>query len=142
LRLAEFSPDEQTLSAAMRVVQPAQSSRLADVAIGLGRDSDALELLRTAAASGDVDAMSELVHRLDNAVEARSWVYVAQLCGSDLQRAYAIHEDGTPYDDDIGGPIYVAGGLDLPSLNASDDARAREDAGAIFRAMGRSGANG
>ena len=43
--------------------------------------------------------------------------------------------DGQEYDDDQGGPLYVAGdeGVQLESLAPSDDAMAREDAAALFK---------
>ena len=40
-----------------------------------------------------------------------TWVYLAQLMGTDLTVSdhYAIHEDGSMYYDDVGGPMYVDG---------------------------------
>ena len=135
LRLAELSRDEHTFSTALKKVAPEQAARLAEVALELGREGDALELLRTAAATGDVDAMRLLADRLRDDEEAWMWVYVAELCGHDMRRAEAIHEDGTPYDDDVGGPVFVAVEFDRPALADAADARARAQADQIFQTM-------
>ena len=49
-------------------------------------------------------------------------------------RYEAINEDGTAYDDDIGGAAYVGGdeGIDLNSLPSDADAIARQKAGQLF----------
>ena len=47
---------------------------------------------------------------------------------------YAINEDGSDYDDDVGGPAYVAGrdGVDLEPLAPAQDAAARLAAQKLF----------
>lgn len=47
---------------------------------------------------------------------------------------YAINEDGSEYDDDVGGPAYVAGrdGVDLAPLSAEQDTAARDTAQNLF----------
>ena len=49
-------------------------------------------------------------------------------------RYYAINEDGSDYDDDVGGPAYVAGrdGVDLEPLAPAQDAAARLAAQKLF----------
>ncbi len=63
-------------------------------------------------------------------------MYLSRLVGTDLTKDahYAINEDGSEYDDDVGGPAYVAGrdGVDLDSLSAEQDAVARETAQDLF----------
>ena len=46
----------------------------------------------------------------------------------------AIHEAGSDYDDDIGGPMYADGadGIELPPLPPEADARALQAACEIF----------
>lgn len=48
---------------------------------------------------------------------------------------YAINEDGSEYDDDVGGPAYVAGhdGVDLDPLSAEQDAAAKKAAQGLFK---------
>ena len=57
------------------------------------------------------------------------WVYLSRLVGTDLTQDahYAINEDGSDYDDDVGGPAYVAGrdGVDLGPLAPEQDTTAR-----------------
>src|SRR5690606_14891276 len=47
---------------------------------------------------------------------------------------YAINEDGSDYDDDVGGPAYVAGrdGIDIEPLAPAQDATARRAAQKLF----------
>lgn len=113
------------------------------VAIGaiaerMGRTSDAKHWLTLAAESGDTDAMLQLIKEYDHADLQRcwTWVYLSRLVGTDLTRDahYAINEGGSDYDDDVGGPAYVAGrdGVDLEPLSAEQDATARLAAQKLF----------
>lgn len=56
-------------------------------------------------------------------------MYLSRLVGTDLTRDahYAINEDGSDYDEDVGGPAYVADrdGINLEPLSAEQDAPAR-----------------
>jgi hypothetical protein len=54
--------------------------------------------------------------------------------GPDPRTHYAINEDGSDYDDDVGGPAYVAGrdGVDLEPLDPAQDATARLAAQKLF----------
>jgi hypothetical protein len=61
---------------------------------------------------------------------------LSQLVGTDLlaDDYRAIHEDGSDYDDDVGGPLFVDGrdGVELEPIAAQDDAIARRMALEIF----------
>ena len=100
----------------------------------MGRTSDAKHWLTLAAERGDTDAMLQLIEEHDQGDLQRcwTWVYLSQLVGTDLTRDahYAINEDGWDYDDDVGGPAYVAGrdGVDLEPLAPAQDTAARRAA--------------
>lgn len=76
-------------------------------------------------------------HCRDDLEQSWTWVYLARLLGTDLMRDeyYAINEDGTPYDDDVGGPAFVDGrdGVKLDPLDAERDAAARSAAEQRFK---------
>jgi len=115
--------------------------RVAEIAESLGRIHDVHEWLMKAAEAGDTEAMRRLIEEFDQDDLQRcwSWVYLAQLLDTDLTRDdyYAIHEDGSHYDDDVGGPMYVDGrdGIKLPPLSDDQDALARQTAKALFEKM-------
>ena len=58
------------------------------------------------------------------------------MLGRDLSQDWheAINEEGTPYDDDVGGPAYVGGvdGIELVPLAAEENGRAKEEAAQLF----------
>lgn len=116
----------------------AYPSAVAEIAERLGRVADAKHWLTVAAESGDTDAMLRLIEEHDQGDLARcwTWVHLSRLVGTDLTKNahYAINEDGSEYDDDVGGPAYVAGrdGVDLDPLSAEQDAAAREAAQDLF----------
>ena len=98
--------------------------------------------IRELAESGDIDSirtMAEIASETD-LEEAWMWQHLANLLGTDLTRSNmrAYHEGGEradeEYDDDFGGPVYVAGdeGLSLPALDAIRSHMAQELARAIF----------
>lgn len=105
-------------------------------------DDSARHWNHQAALHGDVDAMRDLIDEdgRGNLFQNWVWVYLAEYLGSDLRtstlRAY--HDGGLyadqEYDDDQGGPLYVAGdeGVQLESLSALDDSRARDAAQELF----------
>jgi TPR repeat protein len=105
---------------------------IAEIAAELGRDDAAHALLIAAAEQGDIDAMSDLVELYgeQDPVSAWKWFYVAEGLGTDLTQDHyvAIHEDGSLYDDDIGGNAFVAGygGIELPHLDAPDKDAAKK----------------
>lgn len=116
-------------------------SRVAEVAERLGRFEDAHRWLRVAAENGNIEAMLTLIESYDQAdsVHCWTWVYLAQRLGTDFTRSdyTAINEDGSPYDDDIGGPLFVGGrdAIELSPLDAKDDASARRIAEKLFDRM-------
>lgn len=112
--------------------------KVADIAERLGRMEDARHWLTIAAEAGDTGAMRRLIEEFDAGDLQRCWMwlYFAKLVGTDLTESnqYAIHDDGSPYDDDVGGNAYVAGdaGVELPPLDAERDVMARQAAQELF----------
>ena len=86
-------------------------ARVAEIAERLGKHEDCQKWLTIAAESGDTEAMRRLIEEFDhgNLIRCWTWLYLAEMVGSDLTKDeyHAIHEDGSPYDDDVGGPIFV-----------------------------------
>jgi len=123
----------------------ADPSAVAAIAERMGRAADAKHWLTVAAERGDTDAMLQLIeeHDQDDLLRCWTWMYLSQLVGTDLTKdAYhAINEDGSDYDDDVGGPVYVAGrdGIDLEPLRAEQDATARLAAQDLFEQIQRTG---
>lgn len=113
-------------------------TRVANIAERMGRLEDAKAWLTVAAKAGDTDAMRRLIDGYDSNDLRRcwTWFYFAQMLGTDFTEShcFAITEDGTDYDDDIGGPAYVAGdeGLELDRLNAEQDEGAQQEALRLF----------
>ncbi|MGZ5010557.1 MAG: hypothetical protein ACXV8U_18030 [Methylobacter sp.] len=112
--------------------------RVAEIAESLGRRQDVHNWLTKTAESGDTEAMRRLIEEFDQDDLQRcwTWIYLAQLLETDLTHDdyYAIHEDGSLYDDDVGGAMYAAGqyGVKLPPLSDAQDAWARQTAKALF----------
>ncbi|WP_061960040.1 hypothetical protein [Cupriavidus pauculus] len=119
----------------------ANSSWVADIAERMGRPEDAKKWLTEAAKRGDTEAMLQLIEDYDreNLQQCWTWVYLAELLGADLTKdAYvAIHEDGSRYDDDVGGPMFVDGrdGVKLEPMSEAQDAAARRVAHEIFEGV-------
>ena len=117
------------------------AAHAADVANHLGRRKDAWRWRTIAAQQGDTEAMRELIEGYDrlNLLQCWTWFYLAELLGVDLsaEEYAAIHENGAPYDDDVGGPMFVdgRGGVELEPLNAEQDAAARRAAAALYQAI-------
>ncbi|WP_218918028.1 hypothetical protein [Noviherbaspirillum massiliense] len=111
---------------------------VADLAQRLGRKGDAGKWLTLAAQAGDTDAMRELIDTHDAGDSSRcwTWIYLAELLGTDLTADdyHAVHEGGSPYDDDVGGAVYVdgLGGVKLAPLDVERDTLARQAAMDIF----------
>jgi hypothetical protein len=107
---------------------------VAEIAQRLGRHGDAKKWLTIAAEAGDTEAMRQLIEEYDqrDLVRCWTWVYLAKLMDVDLtmDEHYAIDEDGSPYDDDVGGTVYVGGrdGVVIDPLSAEQDATARDAA--------------
>ena len=111
---------------------------VAEIAERLDRPEDAKRWLTVAAERGEIDVMRQLIEGYDQSDLYRcwTWVYLAKLLGSDLtQDAHcAINEDGSPYDEDVGGPAFVGGheGASLDSLSAVQDVAARQAAQGLY----------
>ncbi len=111
---------------------------IAEIAQNLGRNKDQHRWLTVAAESGNIEAMRELIEGFDSKDLTRcwTWIYLSQLLGKDLtqDRYHAFHENGSSYDDDVGGPIYVDGtdGIELEPLEGNQDELAKFAAEAIF----------
>ncbi len=110
---------------------------MADLADAHGRPELAYQWLTVLAREGDVYAMRALIEdRGETPFRAWIWMHLSRLLGQDLSqdRHEAINEDGSAYDDDVGGPAYVGGddGIKLASLSAEENRRAREEAAQLF----------
>ncbi|MES2015077.1 MAG: hypothetical protein V4484_01170 [Pseudomonadota bacterium] len=123
----------------------ADPAAVAAIAERMGRSADSKHWLTVAAERGDTDAMLQLIeeHDRDDLLRCWMWVYLSQLVGTDLAKdaLRAIHEDGSDYDDDVGGTVYVAGldGVNLDRLSTEQDAAARLAAQEVFGKMQRNG---
>ncbi|SFC69651.1 hypothetical protein SAMN05216321_106121 [Cupriavidus sp. OV038] len=119
----------------------ANPSWVADIAERMGRPEDAKKWLTEAAKRGDTEAMLQLIEDYDreNLQQCWTWVYLAELLGADLTKDeyVAIHEDGSRYDDDVGGPMFVDGrdGVKLEPMSEAQDAAARRVAHEIFEGV-------
>lgn len=117
------------------------AAHAADVAEHLGRRKDAWRWRTIAAQQGDTEAMRELIEGYDclNRQQCWTWFYLAELLGTDLSEDEyrAIHEDGSNYDDDVGGPAFVGGrgGVELEPLDADQDVAARQAAATLYQAI-------
>jgi hypothetical protein len=111
---------------------------IADIAERLGRHADARSWLVAAAEAGDTDAIRRLIEDYDygDLQKCWTWLYLAELHGTDLTQDdyHAIHEDGSSYDDDAGGNMFVGGcgGVEIGSISAEQTDAARQAALAIF----------
>jgi len=106
---------------------------MADLADAHSRPDLAYQWLTVLAREGDVSAMRELIEeRNETPFRAWVWMHLSRMLGSDLSqnRYEAINEDGSEYDDDVGGPAYVGGteGIRLVPLAPEENRRAREEA--------------
>lgn len=110
----------------------------ADIAHRLGRPDDARKWMIAAAESGDINAMCNLLENCSESdlPQCWTWIYFARLLGTDLteDEYFAIGEDGAPYDDEAGGPMYADGreGYQLPALSPEADEIARASAAKLF----------
>lgn len=110
---------------------------MADLADAHGRPELAHQWLTVLAREGDVDAMRALIEdRAETPFPAWVWMHLSRLLGQDLSqdRHVAINEDGSAYDDDVGGPAYVGGddGIEIAPLAAEENRRAQEEAAQLF----------
>ncbi len=96
--------------------------------------------LETAAAAGDIEVIARLMEMTSDSapLECWTWYELGKLHGTDLAEDdyRAIHEDGSAYDDDVGGPMFAGGsdGMELPEVDESIKRLARERALQLYRA--------
>jgi len=113
--------------------------RVVEIAEDLDRLHDVHIWLTIAAKAGDINAMTRLIEEFDQDDLQRcwTWIYLAQLLKTDLTKDnhYAIHENGSHYDDDVGGNMYVGGqeGIKLPPLSEEQDILAHQNAQSIYK---------
>jgi len=121
----------------------ADPALVAEIAERLGRPDDARKWLTAAAEAGDTEAMRQLIEDYDHGDLQRcwTWVYLAELVGVDLtsDEYYAINEDGSPYDDEVGGPAFADGrdGVAIDPISEEQDATARRAAQEMFERIER-----
>jgi hypothetical protein len=114
---------------------PATVARVAD---HMGYLDAATAWLELAAEAGDIGAMRELIRdrQSNDPLKCWTWFHLAKLHGKDLTMDdyRAIHEDGSLYDDDVGGPLFAEGedGVELPDADASVQRLAEASAREIF----------
>lgn len=111
-----------------------------DLADAHDRPELAYQWLTVLASEGEVSAMRALIEdRNETPFRAWVWMHLSRMLDRDLSqdRHEAINEDGTPYDDDVGGPAYVGGvgGIKLVPLSAEENRQAKEEAAQMFAAI-------
>ncbi|MCP4275729.1 MAG: hypothetical protein GY779_05185 [Gammaproteobacteria bacterium] len=146
--LAEYLNDSSYLDEAKNRGTTDNPMRAAEVADSLGRNEHVKYWLTIAAESGNTDAMRRLIDDFDHDDIERSWMwlYLAKILGTDLTKSNlnAFHEGGQyanqHYDDDIGGPLYIAGdeGARLKPLDEDGKHAAKERANTLFQKLQQS----
>ncbi|KPU89193.1 hypothetical protein APR50_33840 [Variovorax paradoxus] len=111
---------------------------VATLADRMGQHDAALMWLEAAAMAGDLQAMRELIEdrQTGDPLKCWTWFHLAKLHGKDLtlDDYHAVHEDGSAYDDDVGGNMFAVGedGVELPSASEELQAQARRLAKSIY----------
>ena len=114
---------------------------IAELAQRVGRYEWTPAWLALAAERGDMRAMRELMEswHADDPLKVWTWFHYAKLLGKDLTQGdyRAIHEDGSSYDDDVGGPMFVDGvdGIELHTADESVRQEALRAAHSLFARM-------
>ncbi|ENY70629.1 hypothetical protein G114_17339 [Aeromonas diversa CDC 2478-85] len=138
---ARYALAEARLDSGIFDIDPATVSDPAAIAwLAMEHDNQqaAHHWLTQAAYRGDTQAMFALIEEYDRDNLYQSWVWLrlAQLLGDDFTQddLRAIHENGDGYDDDVGGPLYVAGreGIELPPLAPELASKAEQEARGLF----------
>ncbi|MBK1710460.1 hypothetical protein EBL85_14030 [Marichromatium sp. AB32] len=112
--------------------------RVAEIAERHGRRAETHHWLTIAAEEGNTEAMFELIERFDHQDHERcwTWIYLARRLGTDFTRSdyRLINEDGSSWDDDVGGSAFVIGrdALTLPPLDERRDTAAYNAAEEMF----------
>lgn len=141
LDLAENYGDQSFFDLPPRRDIEADPMEVAWIAKEHGLKDAANQWMTIAAESGNTEAMRELIEESGNdPIQCWTWIYLSKLIGDDLtmDRYHAIHEDVSPYDDDVGGNIEVAGqdGVNLTPLPEETDHIARRRAEDLYRHIG------
>ena len=138
---ASYALAEARLDSSIFDIDPATVSDPASIAwltMEQGNQQAAHHWLTQAAQRGDTQAMLTLIEECgrDNLYQCWVWLRLAQLLGDDFNQddLRACHENGDDYDDDVGGPLYVAGreGIELPPLAPELASKAEEEAQHLF----------
>jgi len=123
LELAEYYSEPSFFEKVKEFTFDEDPIRIAEIAHNLNRHEDVKYWLTIAAESGDTDAMRRLIEEFDNKDLQRCWMwlYLAKMTGTDLTQSnyHAIHENGSLYDDDVGGAMFADGidGISIPTHN-------------------------
>lgn len=143
-RLADsFDDEESQLKWLRKAAESGSTNALQDLAY---RGDEWAQ--RQLAEAGDIDAIAHLAKDTltSNAEECWMWASLSKMLGVDLSESTlrAYHDggvyDGQPYDDDCGGPLYVAGeeGIDLPPLSPEKMIQAKAKAMRLYRRINSS----
>ena len=114
---------------------------IAELAQRVGRYEWTSAWVTLAAERGDMRAMRELMEswHADDPLKVWTWFHYAKLLGKDLTQGdyRAIHPDGSRYDDDVGGPMFLDGmdGIELPTADESVRQEALRAAQSLFARM-------
>lgn len=138
--LAEHFDDPLFFDKAPSVTN-ADPMKIVKIAEKLLRMEDVHHWLIVAAETGNTQAMRELIIYFEKHDLTRcwTWIYLSKLLGCDLtkDRYFAMHEDGSAYDDDVGGHIELGGegGISLPELEYVQDQIAKRKAEELFKTI-------
>lgn len=141
LEMAEQFGDPAFFEQGTTLSSSIDAAYVADLAEQLGRPNDAWRYWTIAAQQGNTEAMRELIEGHDrlNLRQCWTWFYLAKLLGTDLsENEYRlINEDGSDYDDDVGGPAEVIGqdGVVLEAINGDQNAAAQRAAATLYQAI-------
>ena len=150
--LAEKTGDQALLSRVFALSSFSEPMRIADLAAQCGQSAMSKHWCIQAARQGALQAMRHLIDHIDseNIFQGWVWVFLSEMLGRDLRNSSmrAYHDGGMyadqEYDDDQGGPLYVAGdeGVELEPISSAEEAEAKRQAAELFRSIGSKGAFG
>ncbi|MBX9915399.1 MAG: hypothetical protein K2Y25_15995 [Pseudomonadaceae bacterium] len=150
--LAEETGDQELLNQVFALSSFNEPMRIADLAAECGQPAVSKHWCIQAAQQGDLQAMRHLIDHIDseNIFQGWVWIFLSELLSRDLRRSSmrAYHDGGMyadeEYDDDQGGPLYVAGdeGVELEPISSAEEAEAKKLAAELFLSIGSKGAFG
>jgi hypothetical protein len=148
--LAEETGDHALLNQVFALSSFNEPMRIAHLAAECGQPAVSKHWCIQAAQQGDLHAMRHLIDEIDseNILQGWVWVFLSELLGRDLRRSSmrAYHDGGMyadeEYDDDQGGPLYVAGdeGVALEPISEAEAAAAKKLAAELFSKIDPEGA--